>query len=52
MGSFLFIGDLNVRCSLEGGDCVVCDEFGAQAEAANFGGVTGAGEAGPDGFGG
>jgi hypothetical protein len=32
----LFIGDLNGRCSLEGGDCVVCDEFGAQAEAANF----------------
>jgi len=49
MGSFLFIGDFNGRCSLEGGDCVVCDEFGGRAEAADFWGVKGAGETGPDG---
>lgn len=31
MGSFLFIGGFNSRCSpLEGGDCAVCDVFGGQ----------------------
>jgi len=37
MGSFLFMGDFNGRCSpLEGGDCAVSDGFGGRAVAADF----------------